>query len=209
MTKRFSNLLLSGKACTLPFLMQNALANYLPSFKDVMNTNISQIEVPVNNVVKLISLGSHSYGNTAAVNGEAQICSELLPTSPTIMSLVLTGLLPGDTLFIATSTSLGGNQSLNAKVQIGTQKLFVPVVSTVTGPANSVIAVTLSLNLNDLISKGYNIAKGGTFYLQSVAFPAGAVSASGEADWSKARISELDVITVGPCVSTYGSTYSN
>jgi hypothetical protein len=208
MAKRFSNLLLSGKACTLPFLMQNSLANYAPSFNDVMNTNISQIEVPVDNVVNLISLGSSPYGSTAGVNGAAQICSEQLPTSPTKMSLVLTGLLPGDTLFIATATSLGGNESLNANVKIGTQKLLVPVVSTVTGPANSVINVTLSLNLNDLISKGYNIAKGGTFYLQSVAFPAGAVSSTGVTDWSKARISKLDVITIGPCVSTYGSTYS-
>ncbi len=208
MGKRFSNLLLSGKVATLPILMQNALAQYSPTFTDVMNTNITQIQVPVSSAINLVSLGSPPYSNThgsfPAVNGAAQICSALLPTSPSIMSVVLTGLKPNDTLFVATATSLGGNESLNSNIRLGTQNLVVPIVTSVTGPKNSVINLTVGLNLNDLRTKnGYPIIKGGIFYLQSVAIPDGSVSSSGIIDWSKARVSELDVITVGPCVTTY------
>jgi hypothetical protein len=202
MKLRFKNLLIGGKIATLPMLMKTAYAQYSPTFNDLLNTNITQLQVPVAQSIQLKALGS-SYG---AVNGSALICSANLPNSPSTMSLVITGLQPNDMLFIATSTSLGGNQSLNPKILLGTQNLLTPFVTQINGPSNSTINVTVPLDLVKLRSQGYPILNGGTFYLQSIAFPNGAVSSSGF-NWAQARISELDVISIGPCSTTYGSPY--
>jgi len=202
MSKRFSHILLSGKISTLPMLIQNAYADYTPTFTDAINSTFTQIQVPQTSAVLLNSLGSSTYGTF----GAAQICSNKLPTAPSNMSVVLTGLLPGDTVFVATATSTGGNESINPKIKIGTQKLFTPVITSVSGPVGSTINLTVNLSLSDLIRQGYQITQGGTFYIQSVAFPVGSISTDGYMNWSKARVTELDVISVGSC-SVY-STYS-
>lgn len=212
--KRFSSLLLSGKVASLPMLMQNAYAQYNPSFNDALNQNLTQIQVPQPSAVILNSIGSPAYGsNNTSLNGSAQICSNKLPSSPANLSVVLTGLQPNDTIFIATATSQGGNESLNSKIKLGTQRLYVAMTSLVSGPKGSTLSLTMSIPITDLIKQGYPISSvgGGTFFMQSIAFPSGSVNSNGIMDWSKARVSELDTISVAPCsvysTNTYGSTY--
>jgi hypothetical protein len=117
--------------------------------------------------------------------------------------VVLTGLAPEDTVFVVTSTSTGGNERYSQRLRVGTQLMTTPVVARISGPARSLLTATVSLDLTTLRSRGYDLSRGGTFYMQTVVFPSGTVSDVG-LDWSRAKFSELDTITVGTCAPTYG-----
>jgi hypothetical protein len=190
--RKFSSLLLAGKAATLPMVLQQAYAA-TPTYQDVLNINLTQIEVPAARL-RLDSLGTTYGGNLATV------CSEL-PMGD--FSVVITGLKPEDTLFLATATNTGGNEGYHSSITLGTGRLMTPVVTRIDGPAGSTLTATLKLSLSSLLARGYPINTGSRFYLQSVAFPAGAATASG-LDWSRARVSPMDTISIGRCSGSGG-----
>jgi len=198
MRKKFSTLVLTGKAATLPFLMQQAHA-LTPAYTDILTSEFTQVEMPVANQVRLDGLGSSTY------NGSATLCSDTTVASQ--LSVVITGLQDKDRLFLATATSLGtGNQSLDSRIRLGTTKLLVPVNMTVGAPGSGSVAVTVPLDLNQLRDQGYDLNRGGKFYLQSIVFPAAAM-ANGLFNWSLAKVSEVDEISVANCSAYGGTTY--
>ena len=186
MMKKFSTLLLTGKAATLPLLMQQAHA-LTPAYTDIVTTQVTQVELPVMNKVQLNGLGNSTY------NGSATLCDSVGVTNT--LSLVLTGLKDGELVYVATSTNIGGNEILNPKVRIGTAGLKVPVVTGVTAPTGGTVALTVPLNLGSL---GYSLTRGNSFYLQTFVFPPGSYE-NGFPIWANARVSELDQVTVGTC----------
>jgi hypothetical protein len=204
MGKRFTTMLLTGKAATLPLLIQQAHA-LTPSYTDVLSTELTQIQVPVANQVQLDSLGS-TYGTSSSLyGGTATLCSNTAVASK--ISLVITGLKNNDTVFVATSTNTGGSELLDSRIKIGTNNLIVPIRTEVRAPADGTVALTVPLSIDALRSNGgYTFANGNKFYLQTIVFPAEAMSA-GQLNWQLARISEMDTISVGSCQSTYGTTY--
>lgn len=205
MSKKFSTLLLTGKAATLPLLMQQAQAAITPTYTDVLSTQVTQIELPVTNQVQLNSLGSASASSAYGGNtdGSATLCSDSAVTSQ--MTLVVTGLKNGDQVFVATSVTSGGNEGLDARAKIGTGNLQIPVSAVATAPTNATVAMSVPLDLTALKNSGYAMTIGSKFYVQTFVFPSGSVL-NGSFDWTKARISEMDVISVGSCnAGTYGS----
>ena len=198
MGKRFSTMLLVGKAATLPLLIQQAHA-LTPSYTDVLTTEVTQIELPVANQVQLGSLGS-AYGGSSAY-GTATLCDTAVASTSNI-SLAITGLKNNDTVFVVTATSTGGNESLDARLKIGNSNLLIPIRTNIQAPADGTVALSVPLSIDTLRSTpGYTFAGGNKFYLQTIVFPAG------QLNWQQARISEMDTITVGSCASTYGTPY--
>jgi hypothetical protein len=174
MRSKFSSLLLTGKAATLPLLMSNAQA-LTPSFVDVVSARLSQVQLPVAGQVQLNALGGGTY------DGSAVICSDTT-TMANKMSIVLTGLQDQDTVYLVTSTDLGGNQGLNANLKIGTKNLVVASSMGVRAAGSTNMSVSVTL---DLLT-GIN--------------------------WSQAKLSEVDVVTIDNCAPTnpygsYGGTY--
>lgn len=206
MARKFSTLLLTGKAASLPFLMQQAQA-YTPSYSDILTSEITQIQLPVANQVELDSLGSGSYGGSSSYGGAATLCSDSTVASQ--MSLVITGLNSEDEVFIATSTNIGGNESIHPDIKIGNQNLLVPIsfkASLAGSSGSATAAVTVPLDLNTLRNNGYSLTQGNSFYLQTFVFPAGTLISSNP--WGLAKFSELDTISVDRCAaSTYGGSY--
>lgn len=195
MLKKFSTLLLTGKAATLPFLMQQAHA-LTPAYTDIVTTQVTQVELPLANKVRLDSLGS------ATSNGAVTLCDDAGVSNA--LSLVVTGLKDRDLVYVVTSTNTGGNEILNPKLKVGMAGLKVPVATGVTAPANGTVALTIPLNLGAL---GYSLTRGNSFYMQTIVLPEGSYE-NGLPVWANARVSELDQISVNTCVSTYGgSTY--
>lgn len=195
MLRKFSTLLLTGKAATLPFLMQKAHA-LTPTYTDIVTTQVTQVELPLANKVRLDSLGS------ATSNGAATLCDDAGVSNA--LSLVVTGLKDRDLVYVVTSTNTGGNEMLNPKLKVGMAGLKVPVATGVTAPANGTVALTIPLDLGAL---GYSLTRGNSFYLQTIVLPEGSYE-NGFPVWANARVSELDQISVNACVSTYGgSTY--
>lgn len=210
MSKKFSTLLLTGKAATLPLLMQQAQASVNLSYTDILNSQVTQIELPVTNQVRLDIMGNASASSTYGGNtdGAATLCSDT--AVPSEMTLVVTGLKNGDQVFVATAVSSGGNEHLDVRTKIGSNKLQVPITAVATAPSNGTVAMSLPLNLTALQNAGYAMNVGSKFFVQTFVFPSGSY-VNGNFDWSKARISEMDAITVGSCnagsYGSYGSTY--
>lgn len=193
MATKFSRLLMTGKAATLPFLMSNAEAiqTWTPMLSTVVTDKVTQVQIPVDQVVELVDLGSTVY------NGSATLCS-VNGAVTSKLSVVLTGLNDKDVVYVVTSTNLGGNQSFNAKLKIGTQNLLIPKVLNIGAGGAESVSASVSIDLSTLASKGYALTNGGKFYMQTIVFPLAAYQ-SGALDWSQAKISELDVVTVSTC----------
>lgn len=200
MRSKFSSLLLTGKAAALPFLMNNAQA-LTPTFSDVVSSRLSQVQLPVASQIQLNALGNSVY------DGSAVICSDARAVSNK-MDIVLTGLQDQDMVFVFTSTNTGGYQQLNPSLKIGSGNLAIPNTIAVRAAGSSNVSASISLDLDGLRAKGYNLTKGSKFYMQTVVFPAAALL-GGQYDFSKAKYSELDVVSVDACapVNPYGSTY--
>jgi len=199
MINKFSRLLLTGKAATLPFLMNNAEAvqTWVPSLSTVITDKVTQVQIPVNQVVELNTLGSTS----PVYDGTATVCS-VNGAIATKLGVVLTGLNDRDLVYVVTSTSLGGNQSFHAGLKVGTQNLLIPKVLSIGADGAESVSATVAIDLGALAFKGYPLTKGTKFYMQTMVFPVAAYQ-SGTMDWSKAKVSELDVISIDAC-SSYG-----
>lgn len=198
MRKRFSALLLTGKAATLPALIQQAHAYiYYPSYTEVLSSSVSQIEVPEPQKIEPQSPGNSLY------NGTVTLCSNS-GTVANQLSLVITGLKNNDSVYVIAATDLGGNEYLDPRIKIGSKNLMLPTTTGVTAAEGSTIAMSVPLDLKKLAQNGFQLDNGGRFYLQTVVFPPTAFTLGGVGiDWTVARVSEVDVFSVGNC-STYG-----
>ncbi|GAB1385702.1 hypothetical protein MASR1M59_08500 [Melaminivora sp.] len=201
MKKRFSTLLLTGKAATLPLLLQNAQA-MTPSYTQMVTSELTQVQMPADKV-QLDSLGGLTRtpgmhgGAVSDLTGAATLCHNL--GVPDQMSVVITGLQNGDSVYLFTATSTGGNENLHPRMRIGNNGIQLITASAIQAPSDSRVSITVPVSLQTLRQQGYNLTQGGRFYMQTVVFPAQQTS------WTGARISELDEISVGNC-STYGGT---
>jgi hypothetical protein len=200
MRSKFSSLLLTGKAAALPLLMNNAQA-LTPSYLDVVSSRVSQVELPIANQVQLNALGNSVY------DGSAVICSDAR-TIPNKMDVVLTGLQDQDMVFVFTSTNTGGYQQLNPNLKIGSANLVISNTLGIRAAGGTNVSASVSVDLDRLRGQGYNLTKGSKFYMQTIVFPAAALL-GGQYDFSKAKYSELDVISVDACapVNPYGGIY--
>jgi hypothetical protein len=198
MRSKFSSLLLTGKAAALPLLMNNAQA-LTPTYVDVVSSRLSQVQLPVASQIQLNSLGSNVY------DGSAVICSDARTVSNK-MDIVLTGLQDQDVVFVFASTNTGGYQQLNPSLKIGSNNLTIPSTLAIRAAGTGNVSASITLDLDGLRTKGYNLSKGSKFYMQTVVFPAAALL-GGQYDFSKAKYSELDVISVDTCapVNPYGT----
>lgn len=199
MGRKFSSVLLCGKAATLPFMFQTAYAQGIsPSYTDLVTGVLTQIQLPATDV------RLHTVYDNASLTDAATICTNKWSTQRTAyLSVAVTGLRADDTVFVATSTSVGGNEGFHSGIRIGTQRLLLPVVTKIAGPSNATMSMTIPIALSTLTDAGYPISAGGSFYMQTVVLPAGSISAAGAFDWNMARVSELDSVAIGTC-STYG-----
>lgn len=195
MSNKFSRLLMTGKAATLPFLMSNAQAiqTWTPSMYDVVTDKVTQVQIPINQIVELVSLGAPN----SVYNGSATICNVNGATANKL-GVVLTGLRDRDTVYVIISENQGGNQNLHPSIKIGNTKTFIAKALVINAPSTDSISATVSIDLNDLSSKGYSFVNGAKFYMQTVVVPPEALTL-GFIDLTKAKITEMDVVTVNAC----------
>ncbi len=194
MKKKYSALLLTGKAATLPFLTQPAQA-YTPSFTDALSKQVSQIEVPIAGQVVLNSLGTDVY------NGSVTLCSDTSVTND--LSVVITGLKNKDSVYLLAATSLGGLEFYDKRIKIGSENQLTQQLGTVGAVEGATIAMSVPLDLKKIAKTGPNTTAGSKFYLQTLVFGDNAIGATG-INWDQVRVSEVDVVSVGTC-STYGT----
>jgi hypothetical protein len=196
MKKKFSTLLLTGKAAALPFFIQPAQA-YTPSFTDILNTQISQVEVPVADQVVLDSLGGDVY------SGAVTLCTGANAVNN--MSVVITGLKNKDYVYLIAATTLGGLESFDNRIKIGSENQKTQALGAVSAPDGATVAMSVPLDLSKITKTGPDNTVGSKFYMQTIVFGENAISSTG-INWNLARMSEVDVVSVASC-STYGGPY--
>lgn len=199
MRSKFSTLLMTGKAATLPFLIGNAHAvqTWTPSMYSITTDALTQVQIPVTKAVELNSIGQSS----PTYDGSATLCN-VNGAVTAKMGVVLTGLKDQDVVYVVTATDVGGNQSLHPNLKIGNRNIFIPKSMRVGATGSESLSATIAIELNQLTQQGYSLTNGSKFYMQTIVFPA-AAQASGNLNWNLAKISELDVVSVNTCTS-YG-----
>ncbi|MBS4097293.1 MAG: hypothetical protein KGZ83_10720 [Sulfuricella sp.] len=210
--KRFASYLLAGKAATLPFAINNAQADAIPTYADVVTSKVSLIEQPATGVKLLTVAGSSSsstYGGSYS-GGDAAVCSTSMPS---VMNVVLTGVKQSDVIYLAASADKDASVHLavDNRIRVGSTNLTVITAFRMGGTAlpgddgslaQATSSVSIPVNLTKLKNSG--MFSGGKFYLQAFLFP----TLDGANIWAQARVSELDEIAVSTvgCSSTYGSS---
>jgi len=202
MKKRFASFLLTGKAAALPILFQEATAaQVFPSYTDLTTDKLTLVNLPI--AGKFQMEGSGAYGAPTLCTGAT------LDT----FSTVVTGLKPGDTVFVIASTSKNSTtlQSFNKDITVGDKNVLV-VSQFVYDPAVQLAdasdmtlatgTVTIPVKIPALAAKGYLLTAGGKIYLQAVVLGRGVAPTA----YSQYRLSSLNEITVAQCNSTYGTT---
>jgi hypothetical protein len=196
-TKKFSSsMLLMGKVATLPMLIGEASADVTPTYQDITSSQLSLIELPQASKLSLLSLTSDASTSTSSY-ASAVLCSNSMPTT---MSVVVTGVSSGESVYIFASSDKNGYVSLNPRATIGATNLVLLGVSGVanSSPNTTRAAVTIPVSMSSLSG----LTSASKFYMQAIVVPAGASSPSA---W---RISELDEIKMGTASSSaYGSSY--
>ena len=216
MTKKFSTYLLMGKVASLPFLTQSARAEFvlptIPStssssalaYTDITTSTISIIEMP-DTLVKLQTVKTDTAASTSTLKSAASAMLCPSPTTsalPTTMSVVITGVNAGDSVYLFGALDKNYSQytSLNSRLTIGDSGLVNLGWATVTASKSTAIStVTIPIDL----TANSALLRNGTFYLQAISIPA---SSTGYSSW---RISELDQISTGQIVrDSYGNVTS-
>lgn len=214
---RFASYLLTGKAATLPFMINSSMADVTPYYTELTSQHLNIIEQPTTGVKLMTttaSAPSDSYGGQSYGGGEAaQVCSAPLPG---VMNVVITGVKPNDIVYLVASSDKDsqGNLAVSPQARIGTANMTLVSgfrfnaqeaqegANEASSLAQTVSAVSVQVDMNKLQAK--NLFANGTFYLQAIIFPtmeAGSL-------WQQARFSELDKITVSSagCSNMYGGT---
>ncbi|WP_374348962.1 hypothetical protein [Chitinimonas sp.] len=203
MKKRFASYLLLGKAASLP-----ALAAIPPDYNDFTTTKLTLLEIPSGSVAL-------SQGGPYGAGGGATVC--VGGGIPEKMSVVVTGVRPGDTVWVLASQDKDdvNLQGLSQDLHIGLNGVTMASVfshqqatalAQASVPGEQVSAVTVSIKLNDLAARGISLKAGSKFYMQAVIEPQGQSGGSGAAYWKALRYSELDEITISASggSSSYG-----
>lgn len=216
--KRFASYLLTGKAATLPLLFQQALAADPPKGTGVtVQPNADNILGEAFNIVQRPSPGAFELVN-GPYGPVPTLCTNT--SVPGFISTVLTGLRPGDTAFVVTSTKADVDTSpdlrlstFNPSIEIGTENVLVvaavnfnptPIKDDGSDLTKLSGTITLPISIDKMKAKGYNVFQsGGRFYMQAIVLPAGA----DPNDLSKYRYSKMNRFDVGKCATSYGGVY--
>lgn len=193
---RFSRLLLAGKAATLPMMLGQAkAAGVTPTYSDMISSDLRVIQIPSGSGIVLSSIAADS--NTSSTSYAAQFCTN--NTLPSSMTLVVTGVQLGETVYIAAASNKNDPSytAVDPRLTVGSTnfKLFgmgstQQTVNTIGGTS---ITGTLVMKLDTATL--LSLASNGKFYIQAMT-----LSSAGTL-----RFSELDEITVGTCqTSSYG-----
>lgn len=209
---RFASYLLTGKAATLPFMINNSMADVAPYYTELTSQNLSIIEQPATGVKLMtttISASGSSYGGQS-YGADAQVCNAPLPG---LMNVVITGVRPNDTVYLVASSDKDSpaNLAISPKARIGTSNMALvsglkfaaqETANEASSLAQTVSSVSVQVDMNKLKAK--NLFTGGTFYLQAIIFP----TLDPATLWQQARFSELDAISVSSagCSNAYGGT---
>ncbi|MFA7240306.1 MAG: hypothetical protein WC091_09345 [Sulfuricellaceae bacterium] len=213
---RFASYLLTGKAATLPFMINSSMADVTPYYTELTSQHLNIIEQPTTGVKLLsttASAPSDSYGGQSYGGGEAaQLCNAPLPG---VMNVVITGVKPNDTVYLVASSDKDSqaNLAVSPQARIGTANMTLvsgfkfnaqETANEASSLAQTVSSVSVQVDMNKLQAK--NLFAGGEFYLQAIIFP----TVEPGTIWQQARFSELDKITVSSagCTNMYGSTPS-
>ncbi|MBV8465317.1 MAG: hypothetical protein JO218_05170 [Burkholderiales bacterium] len=206
MKKRFSSYLLMGKVATLPGLANKAMAANPPSYADLTKSSLSIVPLPAPGVI----LTTTPYGNNPT------ICAPNSVPATTSMSVVVTGVMPGDTVYLAASTDSNDPSflQLDGNLQIGKQNLtiidsIVNAQSTIKAEALSgtpTTAVKFDVDINKLGSAGFSFADRSQFVMQAVIVPQGALPSSSNY-WSLMRYSPLMTVSMDAGYNQYSSCY--
>lgn len=197
--KHFSSFLLMGKVATLPLLIQSARADVVgstqvdavPAYTDIITSKVSVIAVPDSQVhlKNLTSDASTAYGANSYAS--ALLCPSTANALPSTMSVVVTGVKAGDTVYLfgALDKNDPVNLAYNPKITIGNSKLSMLGQAVVSGTSGVTSAVTIPIDLNSAGNKP--LVNAGRFYIQAATINNASPAPS---QWG---VSELDMIGVG------------
>jgi hypothetical protein len=211
---RFASYLLTGKAATLPFMINSSMADVTPYYTELMSQNLSIIEQPATGVKLMTTtagVSGNSYGGQS-YGADAQLCNAPLPG---VMNVVITGVKPNDTVYLVASSDKDSqaNLAVSPQARIGTANMTLvsgfkfnaqETANEASSLTQTVSSVSVQVDMNKLQAK--NLFTGGEFYLQAIIFP----TIEPSTIWQQARFSELDKITVSSagCANMYGSASS-
>lgn len=209
---RFASYLLTGKAATLPFMINSSMADVTPYYTELMSQNLSIIEQPATGVKLMTtttSVSGSSYGGQS-YGADAQVCNAPLPGT---MNVVITGVKPNDAVYLVASSDKDSpaNLAVSPSARIGTANMTLvsgfkfnaqETANEAGSLAQTVSSVSVQVDMNKLQAK--NLFANGTFYLQAIIFP----TMEPGTLWQQARFSELDAISVSSagCSNMYGGT---
>lgn len=198
--KKFSSsMLLMGKVATLPMLISQAHADVTPTYQDVTSTQLSLIELPQTNQLRLVSLTADA-ANQSSSYASAILCTNPMPSS---MSVVVTGVNPGESvyLFASTDKNYSGHTSLNPRASIGATNLALLGISGLAPSSPTSIKAAVSIPVS--LASNPDLTSASSFYMQAIIVPPGATS---PASW---RFTELDEVRKGTVsTNSYGQTTS-
>jgi hypothetical protein len=200
--KKFSSsMLLMGKVATLPMLVSQAHADVTPVYSDITSSEITLIELPQTNQVRLLSLTADAANVPSSYSSAAILCSNPMPAT---MSVVVTGVNPGDSVFVVASSdkNFSGHTALNPRATIGASNLAIVGASkldNVSVASGTRAAITVPVDLGAIPT----LTAASSFYMQALVIPENAASPS---SW---RFSELDEIRKGvSATNSYGQVTS-
>jgi len=197
MKKRFASFLLTGKAATLPLLPATSFAGSVSDA--IFGSTLHVLEHSTDGSVSLLSEfgeagddSSSSYGTTAAQVNFPMIGTGCSYDDPTTMNIVVTGLTPGEQVFVLASRQKDYPDFAAAYPGLRAGSDFVIVSSFVysaDGADNAVGIVSIPVILADLFAPSDGLTAGDTIYLQ-----AGSATYT-NGSWGTFRFSELDEVT--------------
>lgn len=209
---RFASYLLTGKAATLPFMINSSLADVTPTYTELLSQKASIIEVPATGVKLMTTTASVSGSSYGGSGYDAQVCSSPLPG---MMNVVITGVKTDEFVYLVASSDKDSpaNLAIHPSARIGTSNMTLvsgfkfigqEASADASSLAQAVSAVSVPVDMNKLKLK--NLFTGGQFYLQAFIFP----TLDPMTVWQQARVSELDAISVSStgCSNSYGGTTS-
>jgi hypothetical protein len=206
MKKRFSSYLLMGKVATLPAVTSKVMAANPPDYNDLTAPNVTAVTLPSNGHVMLTST---SYGNVPTICVNHGV--------PATMSVVVTGINPGDTVYLAASINSNdpAYTQLSPNLLIGTKDLviidsFVNSQTTIRSDAmvgSQLSSTKFNVDLSKLTSAGIALTDNSEFFMQAMIVPQSAVPLAGAAYWNALRYSPLVTVKADAGRTPYGTCY--
>jgi hypothetical protein len=133
------------------------------------------------------------------------------------MSVVVTGVAPGDTVYLGASTNSNDPTltQYSPNLLIGSKDLtivdsFVNNEATILTEAESgarTASVRFNVDLGKLASAGFSLADQSKFYLQAMTVPQSAAGLTGASYWAALHYSPLVTVSTDAGKSQYGACY--